>query len=506
VKITRLRAEGFRSLRSPQKLELKAGRSMCLLADNGRGKSSVVDALEFWSTGDVGWVHRDGVGLGALVHLSANQALVEVATDSVVARRRLSGSRGGDLEVAQGVMLAGSMPGPIPMLRHRTMSKFVDMTANDKRTELLTMLGLTELVPFRLGLRSAARRARADARTAKQTAETVHGALQQTLGDIALPDKITEIAGRADVAISSEEELIAFSTAQAAGAAPAATRMAQVEELIGAVRAARASTVDDWNAAVANRQVAGEQGLSALLAIGQQVLTSWDEDRCPLCLVEQPRNVLADQVRERALELAEADRRFADVAAQAEDREQIVLRLGRALRGVVDDERNATWEYLGAAQDVLETLRSEAQAIKDARASRTALNQQLPDLPDGALASLRADVGRAPGDSGLALLELAQLQARVLADRRAAAELQGSQHIAEAVERAAAIGETAVRSAIDEALSELNASVGGFYAKLIGISPYGDVQLNYQDARAGGVEFSFVWDGREESISPPSAS
>src|SRR4051812_27468234 len=168
MKITKVKIEGFRSLRATQLIALRGGPSLSLLADNGRGKSSVVDALEFWSTGDVGWVHRDGVGLGALVHVYADEAVVELAIDSLVASRRLSGSRASDLQVSQGVMLAGSSPGAIPMLRHRTMADFVDKTANDKRTELLTMLGLNELTAFRLGLRAAARRARADASAAAE--------------------------------------------------------------------------------------------------------------------------------------------------------------------------------------------------------------------------------------------------------------------------------------------------------------------------------------------------
>ena len=112
-------------------------------------------------------MHRDGVGLSALVHLSADDASVEVATDTVTATRRLSGTQVTDLEVTRGVMLAGS-PEPIPLLRNRTMCDFVDKTANDKRSELLTVLGLSELVPFRLGLRSAARRARAQAGAAER--------------------------------------------------------------------------------------------------------------------------------------------------------------------------------------------------------------------------------------------------------------------------------------------------------------------------------------------------
>lgn len=80
--------------------------------------------------------------------------------------------------------------------------------------------------------------------------------------------------------------------------------------------------------------------------------------------------------------------------------------------------------------------------------------------------------------------------------------MRGAERVAIAAERAAEIGDGAVESAIGAALDDLNATIGDFYTRLIGSSPYGDVKLEYQYARAGGVEFSFVWN-RLEEVSPP---
>ena len=157
VKILRVRIEGFRSLRAPQRIDLKDGRSLCVLAENGQGKSSLVDALEFWSTGDVAWVHRDGVGLGALVHLDSDTAVVELRTTTQTASRAITGTRVSGFTAGEGLMELGFSPGPIPILRHRTMARFVEQSANEKRAELLTMLGLSGLVEFRRGLQRAAR-------------------------------------------------------------------------------------------------------------------------------------------------------------------------------------------------------------------------------------------------------------------------------------------------------------------------------------------------------------
>lgn len=101
MKLSRLEIDGFRCFRDRRAVELKEGRSLCLLAENGRGKTSIADALEFWSTGDVGWTHREGVGLGSLIHLDRDEATVEVRVDGVgMASRRLRGNTPGDLEAS----------------------------------------------------------------------------------------------------------------------------------------------------------------------------------------------------------------------------------------------------------------------------------------------------------------------------------------------------------------------------------------------------------------------
>jgi AAA domain len=494
---------GFRSLRAPQKIDLDDGRCLCLLADNGRGKSSIVDALEFWSTGSVEWTRRDGVGLGALVHLDADTATVEVKTDGGVASRVLKGTTAGPLTAGQGPMVVGFEPDPIPILRNRTMAAFVDKTANDKRTELLTMLGLSKLVPFRLGLRAAARWARSELAGARNAAEIARTGWERALDGKDVAARLAELstAAQLDDRITTEDQLLHLQP-PAAASIPAATRLAQVDELASANTGLATSSVAPWNTAVADRRIAAERGLSALLDAGQRVLAAWDKDSCPLCLVEQPRSELAKRLRDRAAELADADARFATAVTHAEAREQAIVRLGRALRTVVDDDRNAEWSHLEAAHTLLAELRSEAAATKEALRTRGILTTSAPTLPTEALNELRESALRTPGDAGPALLALSQLrgllQARIEADEAVAQR----EAITSSIEKAADIGETAVRKAIDDALSGLNETLGNFYGKLVGQSPFTDVRLDYHEARAGGVEFGFVWDGREP-VSPP---
>lgn len=503
MKTLRVRIDGFRALRAPQKFELRNGISLCLLADNGRGKSSIVDALEFWGTGDVAWVHRDGVGLGALVHLDADQATVEVRTDAGVASRTIRGSSPGPLTAGQGPMVVGFEPEPMPILRNRTMAAFVDKTANDKRAELLTMLGLTKLVPFRLGVRSAARRARAEANQAALAAQAANDAWEHGLGGEDVATRLADLSQRAQLTtvLATEDQLAHFSS-PAAASVPAATQLAQADELAAANAALAATRVDAWNTAVEDRRIAAERGLSTLLEAGKRVLGEWKEESCPLCLVEQPRQALAAQVRERAEALATADAAFANAAAQGEARDEAIVRFGRALRAVVDDDRNREWAHLDTARGVLETLRTEAAAVKTARRERRPIAVEASRLPDEAVSELRDRALQAPVEVGPALLEIAQLRARLQTRDEASVAKARLERVAAAAEAAAEIAETAVRRAIDESIAALNEPLGRFYAKLVGSSPYTNLRLQYQERHSGGVEFAFMWDGREE-VCPP---
>jgi hypothetical protein len=190
------------------------------------------------------------------------------------------------------------------------------------------------------------------------------------------------------------------------------------------------------------------------------------------------------------------------VAAEADEREQAILRLERALRAVVEDERTGDWADLGTGRQVLAELRTALRDVRAARAARATIPSEAPTLPDAAVASLRGVTG-ASADAGAALLELARLRTLAATHRVARERHALAQRMAVAAERAAEIAEHRVEQAIDSALNDLNSTIGDFYTRLIGSSPYGDVKLRYQHRRAGGVDFSFVWDGTGTVVSPP---
>src|SRR3954468_3489315 len=148
MKLTRIRVEGFRGV--PASLELALdGKSLCLLGENGRGKSTIVDALEYWSSGRLSNFEREGYQLDAAINVTTagptritcergGQPTIvrELARPRVTTAQHEAGTPATDLT-------------PLPILRHRTMADFMALSPGDKKRALLDLLDLSGLVGFR---------------------------------------------------------------------------------------------------------------------------------------------------------------------------------------------------------------------------------------------------------------------------------------------------------------------------------------------------------------------
>ena len=500
MKITRLEMEGFRCFREKKPLLFKEGRSLCLLAENGRGKSSIADALEFWSTGDVAWTHRDGVGLSALVHLEHTDAKVEVRIDSVgVASRSLKGRKAGELEVGSGPLATGFKAERIPMLGHRTMAQFVDKTANDKRTELLEALGLEALGTFRSGVSSVKRKLVRLSKEAQQQVQSAESTLQKKLDGRSLKDALTKLSSVAQLKtqLTDEEDLIAWKPPAMNSQSPSSP-LALVEELYGAREELAKSSTSLWSDAVSDRATAAEGGLSALLTAGKSVLAKSDEERCPLCLVEQDRAALLKQIEERAAQLAAADEKFLTAAAELEKHEAAVNRLVRAVTASLAADMTVDAGPITELRDAANQLEIYKVSLAKARADRSPLPSP-PSLPSGdAISKLRESVLATPSEVGPALIELSELKGVVAALKNARRNSAEVERKADAAAAAEEISDRTVEKAIQAALDRINEPLAKYYGLLVNQPMYGEVGLTYTQGRVGGIDFQFRWNELED--------
>lgn len=503
MKMARLEFDGFRCFRKKRALPLKGGRSLCLQAENGRGKTSIADALEFWSTGDVAWTHRDGVGLEALVHLDCHEAAVEIQVDGVgVASRRLHGNSSGPLEAGAGPLAVNFSGERLPVLGHRTMAQFVDKTANDKRSELLEALGLNDLGAFRAGVRSVKSQLKRRAKEMSERQKAAEQALNAQLGEEKLDDTLARLSASAglDSRLSDGDDLIAWKPPAVQTQAPSSP-LSRSEELARAREELSQASTDLWTAAIEDKAAAEQRGLSTLLEAGSQVMATSDEDRCPLCLTAQDRQALIDRISERAAELAATDEKFGKAEQQLTAHAEAARRLVRALEGVLSNEAPMEVDLAQPLEASLTELKGYLERLTEARAQRRPPgNVPLPSAQ--VVAKAHKVALSTPAAVGPALVELSTLKGMLveLRDSRAAAAQADRREAA--ANAAAQLTDEAVERAIQAELDRINEPLASYYAQLVGQPVYTDLRLVYTEARAGGIEFKFKWDGRHD-VRPP---
>ncbi|MCY4085401.1 MAG: hypothetical protein OXG37_00575 [Actinomycetia bacterium] len=111
MKLKKVTIDGFRGAPKPFVLRLD-GKSLCLLGEDGSGKTTIVDSLEYWAAGKLGNFAREGCGLGAAINLDrGGPAMITCERPGhATLRRKLSGSRGDSLEIVGPAALDSSLP------------------------------------------------------------------------------------------------------------------------------------------------------------------------------------------------------------------------------------------------------------------------------------------------------------------------------------------------------------------------------------------------------------
>ena len=149
-RITNIELQAFRGIPGTFTLDLPGGRSCVALGDNGTGKSSIADAVEWYFKGQIEFLKKEGRS-DAIRHSGAAEDLqttVAIHTD---------GSLGGlittDTPPQQRVLEVG---GPeLFMLRGQRLAEFVDKTKGEKWQALAELLGLDTINQLRLDLQYA---------------------------------------------------------------------------------------------------------------------------------------------------------------------------------------------------------------------------------------------------------------------------------------------------------------------------------------------------------------
>jgi hypothetical protein len=500
MKLRKVQIEGFRGAPVLWQVPFST-KSHFIFSENGRGKSTLADALEFLTSGDLVDYHREGCEIDAAVNLDGGGvACVEADLRDPEGhlRRSIVSGRAGALE--SGPELD---PGPIPTLHQSTINAFMRRTSGEKRQALLELLDLDALNEFRKTLRKA----RGDAKDRRASAETSRREEEATL--TALLDGAELVARAAELAaaaklgetVSSAEDLDALTLKLPPGQP---NREAPLTALTRALESRPADPAQGWNGAVADQGIRGTEALATLLAEGERLLEGeWDRDACPLCEAPTDRESLAAQVKTRAEALAESRRKVAELRSGLTQGGSSAGALVAAIDAVLAVAPEEGWPKEAELRTALAALRTYAGELSGAAKGFTAA-PAFPDLGiDWAQLMPALHAAAAPKESPelAALQKLNELQGqrRRLKGRTAAAAATVTAE--KALVGLLGIADEKTKAAVEEALAAIEDLVELYFKILMADPIYSDVKLVYAAKRSGQVEFEIRFG--PHTVNPP---
>jgi energy-coupling factor transporter ATP-binding protein EcfA2 len=320
-------------------IDFGEGQSLAVYGDNGTGKSTIADALEWFFTGAIELLSHEG-------RQHAVKNLGPAADEKTEVELVTSGSLGGKVSFPdeRGPDAFGVASRETFLLRGRTLADFINKTKTEKWKALAELLGLDAVELLRQDLQ----RARTDIKKQMKAAEDRIASSKQALSagtedevlqglqqicrglGVDVPDSLDRVAEPAwlsSVAGSSE----GGSKVEALAAAASGLLRPKVD--LEPIRA--------WNALVSSEQ-AKDLARLALYKDADALLSASSSDHCPLCAQPVDAKKLSARIREvlkglltasRELELsADAVRPSLDAVQAALDARRAIVAQAKALR------------------------------------------------------------------------------------------------------------------------------------------------------------------------------
>lgn len=357
MKLKRLQAKALRGLRD---LEIPfEGKSLLLWGENGSGKSSLVDAIEFLFTGKIS--HLEGTrGLSLerhAPHLELGSSAMEVRATfdpgAVTVSRSLSSppSIPSVLDSTWEIAKSGNY-----ILRRSQLLRFIHDDPADRSRAVGSLIGIEALDEIELAIIRARDRFEGDAAAEQQEVERIKGRLGSIIGTAeAVPEEVMAALNKdaAGLGLGSLSSLsnISGKTQEWMRFAKQEDQM-QVGGLNNLKTGAEAATApgdladrlkryqDAYSKLVSQRDTIDRVSEAELLQQGQKVLESTTTAVCPLC--EQPIDLPATltRVAERQYLLQELTTEFSEFRRSCVELSATLSSLGgriKALVGVVAD-------------------------------------------------------------------------------------------------------------------------------------------------------------------------
>ena len=178
-KVQRLVMHAFRGIPGEMTVDFGKGDSIVVYGDNGTGKSTIADALEWYFTGEIGFLSHEGRQHAVRYVGGENNGVtsVEVFTN---------GGLGGKVVLPdeRNAEAFHAIRRETFLLRGRTLADFINKTKTEKWKALVDILGLDAIESLREDLQRARNDLRKKAKAAEEEARTYQRALASGSQDV----------------------------------------------------------------------------------------------------------------------------------------------------------------------------------------------------------------------------------------------------------------------------------------------------------------------------------
>jgi energy-coupling factor transporter ATP-binding protein EcfA2 len=502
-KVQRLSMHAFRGVPGEMGVDFGKGDSIVIYGDNGTGKSTIADALEWYFTGEIELLSHEG-RQHAVRYVGGEDngvTSVEVLTN---------GALGGKVvfpderppDMFQGIRRETFL------LRGRTLADFINKTKTEKWKALVDILGLDAIESLREDLQRARNDLRKKSKAAEEEARTYQRALASGSAAVSQDTvlaNLQEICGAlgVDPPQSLEQSDDPSWLTAAVGASASVSEATDRERFLAEIKTLRTPAVDQRIVGAWNDLVASERARllprASLVREAKRLFEAGAIDRghCPLCGQTVDDRTLAESIENALVEVMEASRdleRFRDpVAQQADDLDALhekrlsihgrAIAMGLDLPAVPDVPRAAIRDSLDALAPVpFEAITSALADIRkwDREAGKLARKVSPPQ----------------PSTRDTQLVMLAALCQQVNAWRLAEKRAARARRALDLAERVFDAYQTRQKDDLAELLKRISHQVGRIYSAL---HPGEDLDaVSVEPWTAKGVELAIEFYGSRQ--------
>jgi energy-coupling factor transporter ATP-binding protein EcfA2 len=327
-KLQRLVMHAFRGIPTQLTVDFGNGESTVVYGDNGTGKSTIADALEWYFTGEIELLAHEG-RQHAVRYVGGDGddvTSVEVVT---------SGTLGGKVVFPdeRTLDMFRALRRETFLLRGRTLADFINKTKTEKWKALVEILGLDAIESLREDLQRARNELRKAAKASEEEVRVYRRALSsgaETVTEETILTSLQQICGMlgVDPPQSLDQAAEPSWVTSAVGASAAVGSSSERENLLAEIGTLATPDFDKkvfaaWNALVSSDR-ARLLPRASLVREAKRLFEAQaiDAGRCPLCGQKIDEKVLARRIESTLVEMMEASRdleRFRDPVVQQAD-------------------------------------------------------------------------------------------------------------------------------------------------------------------------------------------